>query len=86
MGMFDEVLCNNELFGEHRGETHQTKDLDPVFPGSTYEITPSGSLELLECTFEGWRRLAESLTPVFTGARRNPNYHSTSSCGPRSST
>jgi hypothetical protein len=24
MGMFDEVLCNHELFGEHKGETHQT--------------------------------------------------------------
>jgi hypothetical protein len=83
MGMFDEVLCNNELFGEHRGETHQTKDLDPVFPGSTYEITPSGSLELLECTFEdrsdpnaqGFGRFAGSVTPVFTGERRDLNYH-----------
>jgi hypothetical protein len=27
MGMFDEVLCNHDLFGEHRGETHQTKSL-----------------------------------------------------------
>jgi hypothetical protein len=27
MGMFDEVICNHELFGVHKGETHQTKDL-----------------------------------------------------------
>ena len=41
MGMFDEVLCNHELFGVHKGETHQTKDLHWL--GGLldkYEITP----------------------------------------------
>jgi hypothetical protein len=50
-GMYDGVLCNNDLFGEHRGEKHQTKNLNPSFPGDTYEITSSGRLELLESTF-----------------------------------
>lgn len=83
MSVYDEVLCNHPLFGEHRGETHQTHDLDSVFPATTYEITVSGRLELLECTYEdrsdpnaeGWALLAGALTPVFTGERRDLNYH-----------
>jgi hypothetical protein len=82
MSLADEVVCNHSLFGEHRGETHQTHDLDSVFPGPTYEITVSGRLELLECTYEdrsdhdaeGWTRLEGSLIPVFTGERRDLNY------------
>lgn len=89
--MTDDVLCNNEMFGSHRGETHQTQSLGPVFPGtthemtprSTYEITPSGRLELLECVLKdhsdpnatGWLRLSGILTPVFTGARRDMYHH-----------
>jgi hypothetical protein len=77
MGVLDEVLCNSDLFGKHKGETHYTRSLDPVFPGSTYEITPAGRLELLECTYEdrsdpnapGCQRFAGMLTPVFTGQR-----------------
>ena len=83
MCLADEVLCDHPLFGEHRGETHQTHSLGPVFPGATYEITASGRLELLECTYEdrsdhsaeGLARLAGSMTPVFTDERRNLNYH-----------
>jgi hypothetical protein len=84
MSVFDEVICNHSIFGEHRGETHQTHSLDPVFPGAAYEITePPGRLELLVCTYEdrsdptaeGWARLAGSMTPVFTGERRDLNYH-----------
>ena len=70
MGVLDDVLCNNDLFGMHKGETHYTASLDPVFPGSTYEITPAGRLELLECTYEdrsdpdakGWERLSATST------------------------
>jgi hypothetical protein len=77
MGVLDDVLCNNDLFGDHRGETHRTQSLHRVFPGSTYEITPAGRLELLECTYEdrsdpnapGCQRFAGILTPVFTGQR-----------------
>jgi hypothetical protein len=83
MSVFDEVLCNNPIFGDHRGETHQTHSLESVFPGTTYEITVSGRLVLLECTYEdrsdpnaeGLARLAGSLTPVFTGERRDLDYH-----------
>ena len=83
MSLLDEVLCNHPLFGEHRGERHQTHSVEPVFPGATYEITAAGRLELLECTYEdrsdpnaeGWARLAGCLTPVFTGERRDLNYH-----------
>lgn len=83
MSVPDEVLCNHLLFGKHRGEIHQTHSLGPVFPGATYEITASGRLELLVCTYEdrsdpnaeGWARLAGSLTPVFTGERHDLNYH-----------
>jgi hypothetical protein len=84
MGMFDEVRCNHELFGAHKGETHQTKDLN-CFGGSLeqYEITPSGRLEFLEYTVEdrgdptreGFDRLPGSMTMVFTGGRRDLNYH-----------
>ena len=52
MGVLDDVLCNNDLFGDHKGETHCTQSLHPVFPGATYEITPMGRMELLECTYE----------------------------------
>jgi len=53
MGMFDEVLCNHELFGAHKGETYQTKDLH-CLGGllNNYEITLSGRLEFLEYTVE----------------------------------
>lgn len=81
--MSDDVLCNHDLFGSHKSETHQTKSLRSIFSGATYKIIPSGRLELLECTFEdrsdsnaeGLERLAGSLTPVFTGVRRDVNYH-----------
>jgi hypothetical protein len=84
MGMFDEVLRNHELFGEHKGETHQTKDLHWL--GGLlekYEITPSGRLEFLEYTIEdrsdptlkGIARLGGSMTMVFTGGRRDLDYH-----------
>jgi len=83
MGVHDDVRCNNDLFGDHRGETHYTRSLNPVFPGSTYEITPTGRLELLECTYEdrsdpnarGWLRLGGSMTPVFTGQRCDIGLH-----------
>ena len=48
MGVLDDVRCNNDLFGRHKGETHCTDSLNSVFPGSIYEITPTGRLELLE--------------------------------------
>jgi hypothetical protein len=53
MGMFDEVKCNSDLFGVHKGETQQTKDLH-CCGGllDLYEITPSGRLEFLEYTVE----------------------------------
>jgi hypothetical protein len=83
MGVLDDVLCNNDLFGEHKGETHRTQSLHPVFPGSTYEITPTGRLELLECTYEDrsdpnaprWLRLGGMMTPVFTGQRSDAALH-----------
>lgn len=83
MGVVDEVLCNNDMFGKHKGETHYTRSLDSVFPGSTYEITPAGRLELLECTYEdrsdpnaqGCERLIGSLTPVFNGKRLDIGLH-----------
>lgn len=83
MGVLDVVVCNNDLFGDHEGETHHTQSLHPVFPGSTYEITPTGRLELLECTYEDrsdpkaphWRRLAGMMTPVFTGQRSDVALH-----------
>ncbi len=83
MGSLDDVLCNNDLFGKHKGETHHTQSLDPVFPGSLYEITPAGRLELLECTYEDhsdphgpiWLRLGGMMTPVFTGKRSDMAHH-----------
>jgi hypothetical protein len=83
MSVADEVLCDHPLFGDYRGETHQTHSLEPVFPGATYEITASGRLELLECTYEdrsdhnaeGLARLAGSMTPVFTDERSDLGYH-----------
>ena len=83
MGMFDEVHCNNELFGVHKGETHQTKDLHCLGGAlERYEITPLGRLEFLEYTVEdrgnptlvGVDRLSGSMTMVLTGARRDVNY------------
>ena len=54
MGMFDEVLCNHELFGKHKGEVCQTKSLQPFIGGAleNYEITPAGRLEFLEYRIE----------------------------------
>jgi hypothetical protein len=83
MGVLDDVLCNNDLFGDHKGETHFTQSLHSVFPGSKYEITPMGRLELLECTFEDrsdpnaprWLRLVGMMTPVFTGRRSDVALH-----------
>lgn len=83
MGVLDDVLCNNDLFGKHKGEMHCTQSLHAVFPGSTYEITPHGRLELLECTYEDhsdphaprWLRLGGMLTPVFTGKRSDVAQH-----------
>ncbi len=85
MGMFDRVLCNHErLFGSHRGETHQTKDLHCLDGNlDDYEITPSGRLEFLVYTVEyrsdptltGIARWARSMSRVFTGGRRDLNYH-----------
>src|ERR1039458_2145132 len=84
MGMFDEVLCNHELFGVHKGETHQTKDLHCLDGAlKKYEITASGRLEFLEYTvedrsdptLEGIERFCGMMTPVFTGGRRDLNYH-----------
>ena len=83
MGVLDDVGCNNDLFGDHKGETHCTQSLHPVSPGSTYEITPTGRLELLECTYEDrsdpnaprWGRLAGMMTPVFTGQRSDVALH-----------
>ena len=73
MGMFDEVLCNHELFGVHKGETHQTKDLHCLDGAlKKYEITASGRLEFLEYTvedrsdptLEGIERFCGMMTPV----------------------
>jgi len=83
MGVLDDVLCNNDLFGDHKGETHYTQSLDQIFPGSNYEITPTGRLELLECTYEdrsdpnakGCLRLRGIMTPVFTGRRSDVDLH-----------
>ena len=84
MSMFDEVRCNHELFGVHKGETYETKDihrLGGLF--EQYEITPSGHLELLEYTVEnrsnptlkGLERLRAAMTMVLTGGRRDLNFH-----------
>jgi len=83
MGVLDDVVCNNDLFGDHKGETRRTQSLHPAFPGSTYEITPTGRLELLECTYEDrsdpqaprWGPLAGMMTPVFTGQRSDVALH-----------
>jgi hypothetical protein len=84
MGMFDEVLCNNDLFGAHRGETHQTKSLHCLGGAlEHYEITPSERLEFLEYVTEdrsdpnarGTARLRGMMTMVFTGGRRDMNHH-----------
>lgn len=83
MGDLDNVLCNNDLFGNHKGETHWTESLHPVFPGSTYEITPTGRLELLECDYEdrsdpnasGLWRFFGMMTSVYTGQRSEVALH-----------
>lgn len=83
MSVYDEVVCNHPIFGDNRGEVYQTHSLGPVFPGASYEITSWGRPELLECTYEdrsdrnadGWARLAGAMTPVYTGKRRDLNYH-----------
>jgi hypothetical protein len=79
----DEVVCSHPLFGEHSGEKYQTSSLVAIFPGATYEVTASGRLELLVFNYEdrsdpdaeGIARLFGALTPVFTGERRDLNYH-----------
>lgn len=83
MGVLDDVFCNNDLFEEHKGETHCTQSLHPVFPGSTYEITSGGRSELLECTYKDrsdpnaprWLRFGGMMTPVFTGQRCDVALH-----------
>jgi hypothetical protein len=83
MGILDDVLCDNDLFEDHKGETHRAQSLQPVFPRSTYETTPTGRLELLECTYEDrsdpnaprWLRLVGMMTPVFTGQRSDVALH-----------
>ena len=83
MSVLDDVICSSDLFGMHKGQICQTCSLGAAFPGSTYEITRSGRLELLECTYEdhsdpnatGWAALFGAMTPVFTGARRDLDYH-----------
>jgi hypothetical protein len=80
LGMFDQVLCNHDLFGEHKGETHQTKDLRSFL--DDYEITPAGRLEFLEYRIEdrsdpnatGALKLIGSLTRIFTGKRQDLKY------------
>jgi hypothetical protein len=82
--MFDEVLCNHELFGEHKGEIHQTKDLHCLEGDlEQYEITPAGRLEFMEYVTEdrsdpnakGWARLGGMMAMVLTGGRKDMNYH-----------
>ncbi len=85
MGMFDEVLCNHELFGKHKGEVCQTKSLQPFIGGAleNFEITPAGQLEFLEYRIEdrsdpaaqGFWRLLGAMTRVLTGGRQDLNYH-----------
>jgi hypothetical protein len=84
MGMFDEVIFNNDLFGAHRGETHQTKSLHCLGGAlERYEITPTGRLEFLEYVTEdhsdpkaeGLDRILGMMAMVFTGGRRDMNYH-----------
>jgi len=84
MPLFDEVVLNNDLFGVHKGETHQTTRLD-LNGGSleTYDITPSGRLEWLEYVIEdhsdpnvqGVERCFGMLAHVYTGGLRDMNYH-----------
>jgi len=84
MGLYDEVILNHDMFGVHKGEKHQTKSLDPT--GSSleqYEITPSGRLAFLEYVIEdhsnpnaqGIERCSGMLAHVYTGGRRDTNYH-----------
>jgi hypothetical protein len=82
MGLFEEVHCNHELFGVHKGEMHQVKDLQWVGGAlEKYEITSSGRLKFLQYRIEertdpaqaGVDRFLE--TTVFTGGRRDLNYH-----------
>jgi hypothetical protein len=85
MGMFDEVLCNHDLFGAHRGETHQTKSIEPMIGGALehYEITSAGRLEFLEYVTkdrsdpnaEGPAWIRGMFSMVFTGGRKDMNYH-----------
>jgi len=84
MGLYDEVELKSDLFGVHKGERHQTKSLDPN-GGSfeLYEITEAGRLEYLEYNIEdhsnpnakGVERCFGMLSPVYTGKRRDLNYH-----------
>lgn len=84
MGMFDEVICNHEMFEIHKGEKHQTKNLE-CCGGllELYEITPIGRLVFLEYRIEdlsdpdaqGIERFFGSMSRVFTGGHRDLNYH-----------
>ena len=84
MGMFDEVVLDNELFGSHKGEKRQTKSLN-LMGGALelYEITAAGRLEFLDYEVEdhsdpnaqGIARNLGRFTRVFTGKRRDMNYH-----------
>ncbi len=82
--MFDTVRCSSDLFGRNKGETHQTKDLHCLGGNlDDYEITPSGRLEFLvyrvedrsDPTLTGIARWAGSMSRIFTGGRRDLNYH-----------
>jgi hypothetical protein len=72
MSVMDEILCDHQLFGDHRGKTYQTDSLNAVLPGAKYEITATGRLELLVCDYEdhsdpnaaGFASLIGALTPV----------------------
>jgi hypothetical protein len=84
IGLYDDVLCSHEVFGVHRGETHQTTSLH-IFGGRVerYEITPSGRLELLEDTVDDKSSLNDKqragfrmpVTMAHTGGRRDLNFH-----------
>ncbi len=82
--MFDEVLCNHDLFGSHKGEIHQTKNFQLIGGAlEHYEITPAGRLEFLDYVTEDHSTpdaedmalFGSSSIRVFTGARRDLNYH-----------
>ena len=85
MERFDEVLCNHDFFGSHKGEKHQTRSLTLMGGGASeqFEITPAGRLELLEHVIEdrsnpnaeGIDRIFGGATIVLTGGGHDMNYH-----------